>query len=366
MKRLEGTPKADGFRMPGEFERHQGCYIIWPERPDNWRLGGKPAQEVFTKVANTIGKYEPMTVVVSRNQYSNARNMLADYVKVVEMSNDDSWIRDCGATFVINDKGEMRGVDWVFNAWGGLVDGLYFPWDQDDKIAQKMCELEQVDSYRLEDFVLEGGSIHVDGEGTVMVTEECLLSEGRNPHMTKEQIGEKLCEYLGCEKVLWVPNGIYNDETNGHVDNMCNFVRPGVVLLAWTDDQNDPQYARSKEAYDYLTNETDAKGRKIEVHKMYTPAPILITKEESMGVDAIDGTLPRQEGDRLAASYVNYYTGNGFIALPVFNDPNDKKAVELLKSLYPDRKIETIYAREILLGGGNIHCITQQVPENNL
>ena len=362
MKRLEGTPKADGFRMPGEFERHQGCYIIWPERPDNWRLGGKPAQEVFTKVANTIGKYEPMTVVVSRNQYSNARNMLADYVKVVEMSNDDSWIRDCGATFVINDKGEMRGVDWVFNAWGGLVDGLYFPWDQDDKIAQKMCELEQVDSYRLEDFVLEGGSIHVDGEGTVMVTEECLLSEGRNPHMTKEQIGEKLCEYLGCEKVLWVPNGIYNDETNGHVDNMCNFVRPGVVLLAWTDDQNDPQYARSKEAYDYLINETDARGRKLEVHKMYTPAPILITKEESMGVDAIDGTLPRQEGDRLAASYVNYYTGNGFIALPVFNDPNDQKAIDKLKELYPDRVIEPIYAREILLGGGNIHCITQQVP----
>ena len=362
MKRLEGTPKADGFRMPGEFERHQGCYIIWPERPDNWRLGGKPAQEVFTTVANTIGKYEPMTVVVSRNQYSNARNMLADYVKVVEMSNDYSWIRACGATFVINDKGEMRGVDWVFNAWGGLVDGLYFPWDQDDKIAQKMCELEQVDSYRLEDFVLEGGSIHVDGEGTVMVTEECLLSEGRNPHMTKEQIGEKLCEYLGCEKVLWIPNGIYNDETNGHVDNMCNFVRPGVVLLAWTDDQNDPQYARSKEAYDYLTNETDARGRKLEVHKMYTPAPILITKEESMGVDAIDGTLPRQEGDRLAASYVNYYTGNGFIALPVFNDPNDQKAIDKLKELYPDRVIEPIYAREILLGGGNIHCITQQVP----
>ena len=362
MKRLEGTPKQHGFRMPGEFEKHQGCYIIWPERPDNWRLGGKPAQEVFTTVANTIGKYEPMTVVVSRNQYSNARNMLADYVKVVEMSNDDSWIRDCGATFVINDKGEMRGVDWVFNAWGGLVDGLYFPWDQDDKIAQKMCELEQVDSYRLEDFVLEGGSIHVDGEGTVMVTEECLLSEGRNPHMTKEQIGEKLCEYLGCEKVLWIPNGIYNDETNGHVDNMCNFVRPGVVLLAWTDDQNDPQYARSKEAYDYLINETDAKGRKLEVHKMYTPAPILITKEESMGVDAIDGTLPRQEGDRLAASYVNYYTGNGFIALPVFNDPNDQKAIDKLKELYPDRVIEPIYAREILLGGGNIHCITQQVP----
>jgi len=365
MKRLDSTPKADGFRMPGEFEEHKGCYIIWPERPDNWRLGGKPAQEVFTQVANTIGKYEEMTVVVSKNQYSNARNMLDDYVKVVEMSNDDSWIRDCGATFVVNNEGKMRGVDWVFNAWGGLVDGLYFPWDQDDKIAQKMCELEQVDSYRLEDFVLEGGSIHVDGEGTVMVTEECLLSEGRNPHMSKEEIGQKLCEYLGCEKVLWIPNGIYNDETNGHVDNMCNFVRPGVVLLAWTDDENDPQYARSKEAYEYLSSETDAKGRKLEIHKMYTPTPILITKEESLGVDAIDGTLPRQEGDRLAASYVNYYTGNGFIALPIFNDPNDQKAIDKLKELYPDRVIETIYAREILLGGGNIHCITQQVPKHS-
>ena len=350
-------------RMPGEFEKHRGTYIIWPERPDNWRLGAKPAQKVFTEVASVIGKYEQMTMIVSKAQYSNARNMLPDYVRVVEMSNDDSWVRDCGATFVVNDKGKLRGVDWTFNAWGGLVDGLYFPWDSDDKIAQKMCELEAADRYRLDDFILEGGSIHVDGEGTVMVTEECLLSEGRNSHMTKEEIGNTLCEYLNCEKVLWIPRGIYNDETNGHVDNMCNFVKPGEVLLAWTDDENDPQYERSVEALNYLESETDAKGRKIKVHKMYTPSPILITKEESEGVDAVDGTLPRQEGDRLAASYVNFYTGNGFIALPVFDDPNDQKAIDLLQELFPDRKIEPVYAREILLGGGNIHCITQQVPQ---
>ena len=268
MKRLKTIPKQDGFRMPGEFEEHKGTYIIWPERPDNWRLGGKPAQKVFVEVANTIGKYEPVTVCVNKGQFSNAREQLAPYVKVVEMSNDDSWIRDCGATFVVNDKGELRGVDWTFNAWGGLVDGLYFPWDQDDKIAQKMCELEQADSYRLDDFVLEGGSIHVDGEGTVMVTEECLLSEGRNPQLTKEEIEKKLCDYLGCEKVLWIKEGIYNDETNGHVDNMCNFVRPGEVVLAWTEDENDPQYKRSHDAYEYLSNETDAKGRKLVVHKL--------------------------------------------------------------------------------------------------
>ena len=362
MKRLNTIPKEDGFRMPGEFEKHSGTYIIWPERPDNWRLGAKPAQHVFTRVASVIGKYEPTTVIASRNQYSNARGMLPHYVRVVEMSNDDSWVRDCGATFLIDDNGSKRAVDWSFNAWGGLVDGLYFPWDQDDKIAQKMCELENTDRYRLDDFVLEGGSIHVDGEGTVMVTEECLLSEGRNSHMTKEEIEKVLCDYLNCSKVLWIPRGIYNDETNGHVDNMCNFVRPGVVVLAWTDDVNDPQYERSVEAYEYLSNETDAKGRKLEIHKLHIPSPILITKAESLGVDAIDGTLPRQEGDRMAASYVNYYTGNGFVALPVFGDPMDENAVRVLQQLYPDRKIETIQAREILLGGGNIHCITQQVP----
>lgn len=362
MRRLDSIPSQDGFRMPGEFERHSGTYMIWPERPDNWRLGAKPAQHVFTQVANAIGKYEPITMVVSRAQYDNAKNMLADYVKVVEMSNDDSWMRDCGATFVVDDKGNKRAIDWKFNAWGGLVDGLYFPWDQDDKIAMKMAEIEQVDRYRLDDFILEGGSIHVDGEGTLITTEECLLSEGRNSHLTKEEIEQVLKNTLNVQKVLWIPNGIYNDETNGHVDNICNFVKPGVVVLAWTDDETDPQYAISKAAYDYLSSETDAKGRKLEIHKLYCPKPILITAEESMGVDAIDGTLPRQEGDRLAASYANYYTGNGFVALPIFNDPNDKLAIDLLSKLYPDRDIIPIYAREILLGGGNIHCITQQVP----
>ena len=140
------------------------------------------------------------------------------------------------------------------------------------------------------------------------------------------------------------------------------YIASFVVVLAWTEDKNDPQYERSVEAYEYLSKQKDAKGRKLEIHKLLTPAPILITKEESLGVDAVEGTLPRQEGDRMAASYVNYYTGNGFIALPVFGDPHDELAIKTLQELYPDRVIEPIYAREILLGGGNIHCITQQVP----
>lgn len=365
MKKLDTIPKNDGFRMPGEFEEHRRSYIIWPERPDNWRLGANPAQKVFLEVIKKIAKYEEIVVCVSDRQYSHVIGLTneIDNVIVVEMSNDDAWIRDCGATFLVNDKGTLRAVDWCFNAWGGLFNGLYFPWDKDDRIASKMCALEDADRYRLDDFVLEGGSIHCDGEGTLLVTEECLLSEGRNPHLNKLEIEKKLCEYLNVSKVLWIPKGIYNDETSGHVDNICNFVKPGVVVLAWTDDEKDPQYKISNDAYQYLSHETDAKERKLEIHKLYTPNPVLITKEESQGVDSVDGTLPRTEGDRLAASYVNYYTINGAIIMPIFDDEHDTAAVNKLKKLYPDRTIETVYAREILLGGGNIHCITQQVPK---
>ena len=147
------------------------------------------------------------------------------------------------------------------------------------------------------------------------------------------------------------------------MDNIANFVAPGEVVLAWTDDKNDPQYEISKECLDILESETDAKGRKINVTKLYVPKPILINEEESGGVDAVDGTLPRQVGDRLAASYVNYYTANGGVIYPLFDDPMDEKAKETLQKLYPDRKIVGVYAREILLGGGNIHCITQQIPK---
>lgn len=363
-KRIKSTPKKDGFRMPGEFEPHKGCWMIWPERTDNWRAGAKPAQKAFSEVAKAISQFEPVTMCASKKEYDVARYNLPPEIRVVEMSNDDSWMRDVGPTFVINDNGEVRGVDWVFNSWGGLDGGLYFPWDQDDKIAQKVCDIEMVDTYRTENFVLEGGSIHVDGEGTLIVTEECLLNQNRNPHLTKEEIEEKLKEYLNLEKILWIPHGIYNDETNEHVDNIVQYVKPGEILLAWTDDENDPQYEYSKSAYDILSNETDAKGRKLTIHKIYTPTPIKITKEESEGVDVVEGTLPREEGDRQAASYANFYIANGGVIVPLFNDEKfDKLAIETLEKVFPDRKVVGVYAREVLLGGGNIHCITQQQPK---
>ena len=185
-KRITGsTPKLDGYRMPAEFEPQAGVWMLWPERNDNWRDGAKPAQKAFLDVATAILQFEPVTVCVSPAQYQNARERLPRAVRVVEMASNDAWIRDCGPTFLVNGNGGVRAVDWTFNAWGGLVDGLYFPWDLDDQVAQKVCEIERVDSYRTEGFVLEGGSIHVDGEGTVLTTEMCLLSEGRNPDMDR-------------------------------------------------------------------------------------------------------------------------------------------------------------------------------------
>jgi len=359
---ISSTPRKDGYRMPAEFDPHAGSWMLWPERPDNWRLGAKPAQKVFAAVASAISQFEPVTIGVSAQQFRNARHMLPPQVRVVEMSYNDSWIRDCGATFVVNDRGSVRGVDWDFNAWGGLVDGLYFPWDQDDLVARKMCDIERLDRYKA-NFVLEGGSIHTDGEGTLLTTEECLLSEGRNPQLSKEEIEENLKEYLNVQKIIWLNKGVYLDETNGHVDNICCLIRPGVVALTWTDDKTDPQYEISQENYERLQAAADAKGRKLEIHKICQPGPIYITEEESQGVDSIEGTLPRNPGDRLAGSYINFYIVNKGVIMPVFNDPHDQAALSAMQKLFPDRQVIGIPAREILLGGGNIHCITQQQPK---
>jgi agmatine deiminase len=363
-KQLTSTPKSDGFRMPGEFEPHQGCWMIWPERTDNWRLGAKPAQKAFGAVAAAIARFEPVTMCVSQSQYTAAREALPAHIRVIEMSNNDSWMRDVGPTFVVNAHGDIRAVDWAFNAWGGLVDGLYFPWDQDDKIARKVCEIEGVDTYRTDDFVLEGGSIHVDGEGTAIVTQACLLSKGRNPHLNQQQIEENLKNYLNVEKVIWLPNGIYLDETNEHVDNIIHYCGPATVVLAWTDDQTDPQYPFSQAAFEILAAETDAKGRPFTIYKLHIPQTVLITPEESEGVDTVNGTLPRNEGDRMAASYANFYIANNGVIFPAFGDAiHDEEARLILQKVFPDREVVGVYAREILLGGGNIHCITQQQPK---
>jgi agmatine deiminase len=347
--------------MPGEFEPHDGTWMLWPQRPDNWRLGAKPAQHAWVEVARAIVQFEPVTVGVSHEQFENARSLLPHEVRVVELSSNDAWVRDCGPTFVIGDGPKVRLVDWRFNAWGGLRDGLYFPWDKDDLVPLKIAELEGVDVYRAP-LVMEGGSIHVDGEGTVITTEECLLSPGRNPELSRERIEEHLRDYLNVEKVLWLARGIDPDETNGHVDDVAAFVGPGVVVAGWVDDPDDWRRDLLADNFARLAAATDAKGRRLEVHRMPMPAIVEITAEEAWGVDTVEGSIPRRAGDRTAASYVNYYACNGGVVMPVFDDPRDAEAKRLLECLYPERRVVTVPGREIVLGGGNVHCITQQQP----
>lgn len=354
---------ASRFYLPAEWSPHQQTWMLWPQRPDNWRLGAKPAQAAFTRVALAIARFEPVTMGVNADQYENACNRLQHpNIRVVELSSDDAWVRDTGPSFVINAQGELAGMDWEFNAWGGLQGGLYFPWQRDDQVASKILQMERVKRLRTQGLVLEGGAIHVDGEGTLLTTEECLLNPNRNPHLTKDEIEAELQRYLGVEKIIWLPEGLYNDETDGHVDNFCCFVRPGEVLLAWTDDDQDPNFNRCQAALEVLQRSRDAQGRSLKVHKLPLPSPLYATAEECEGVDAVEGTQPRDPGTRLAGSYVNFLIVNGGIIAPSFDLPEDAQAEALLQQLFPEREVVMLPGREILLGGGNIHCITQQQP----
>ncbi len=357
-KRIDSTPKKDGFRMPAEFEPQKQVWMLWPERQDNWRSGAKPAQKTFVNVAKAISEFEPVTVCVSKEQYANARNILPRDVRVVEITSNDAWIRDSGPTFLTNDKGEIRAVDWEFNAWGGLHDGLYFPWDMDMQVAQKVCEIENVDTYHTPGFVMEGGSFHVDGEGTVITTEMCLLSEGRNPDMTKEEIEAKLCEYLNCEKVIWIKDGIDPEETNGHIDDVACYIRPGVVGCIWTDDKDSQFYQACQDAYETLINATDAKGRKLEVHKLCMPKKYVTIKGD-FEIDYVEGTMPRDDGEVSIASYMNFLIVNGGVIVPQYGDENDALALKTIQEWFPDRKAVGVRTEEVAYGGGNIHCITQ-------
>ena len=359
---LDSTPRDDGFAMPAEWEPHERCYLIWPERTDNWRLGAKPAQAAFATVAETVARSEPVTVLASARQWEHARASLSDAVRVVELSTDDAWCRDTGPTFVVDRRtGERRGVDWVFNAWGGLDGGLYFPWALDDLVAAKVCELEGVGRYRAP-LVLEGGSIHVDGEGTCLTTEECLLNRNRNPGLTRAEIEEHLRSYLGVETVIWIPRGVWNDETDGHVDNLACFSRPGRVLLTWTEEPGDPQAGISAEARAVLESATDARGRRLEVGLLPAPGPLTVTAEEAAGVDAAEHAKPRTAGERMAGSYVNFLITNDSVVHPRLDERTDDEAAARLAEEFPGRRIDGVPGREILLGGGNVHCITQQVP----
>lgn len=360
---INSTPRKDGYRMPAEFEEQKQCWILWPERSDIWHHDAKNAQMVFAEVAHAIARYEQITVGVSPEHYDSAVALLDKKVRIAKIPHDDAWARDVGPTFVKNNEGQVRGIDWKFNAWGGLDEGAYSHWDQDDLVASQILEIEEVEKYRTNDYILEGGSIHVDGEGTLLTTKECLLNKNRNNHLTQVEIEDYLKSYLNVEKIIWLDKGLFNDETDGHIDNICCFARPGEVILSWTDDPNSPHYQICMSAYDVLSREKDAKGRSLTIHKLILPQPVFLSSEEDEAIIKRPGTRRSGIDDPLPASYVNFLMCNGAIIMPVFKDPMDELAIKTVQDIFPERTIVPIYSREIILGGGNIHCITQQQPK---
>lgn len=360
------NPINDGFYMPFEGDEHEGTLILLPFRKDTWRKDGVPARENYYEVIKSIAKYEKVYVGVHPRIYEKVIDEIPQGKNILpfKVRYNDAWARDNMPIFVRDNKGRTRCVDFRFNAWGGEVDGLYSNYKDDDKISSIIAKKFGLLSYKLNDFILEGGSIHVDGEGTCLVTSACLLSEGRNPSKEKYEIEETLKVYLNVEKVIWLPHGIYEDETNEHVDNICCFSKPGEVLLAWTNNKNDPQYEYCEECLKVLKKEVDAKGRKLVIHKISLPEPQYMDKNEAKSITAGKyNAKPRKAESRLAASYINFYLGKDFVILPAFGVKEDAIAKKEISKVFPEKEIIQLNSREILLGGGNIHCITMQIPK---
>jgi agmatine deiminase len=333
------TPAEVGFSMPAEWKSHRACYISWPCKPETWFGHEARAKAAYAAVANAISRFEPVIVLTPRRLLAEARHHLGREVQVEEMDLDDAWIRDNGPIFVRSPNGNLAAVGFRFNGWGER----FVPYSRDARVPEVLASRLGLPLYRAP-LVLEGGAIAVDGEGTVLTTESCLLNPNRNPGMTKESIEEALRSYLGVRKVLWLRQGMHHSQVDGHIDGIAAFARPRTVIAGAVEDPSDPNHTILRENRERLGTETDARGRPLEVLDLPFP------------------TLRQLDGLRVAATYMNFYIANGGIVAPVFGDRVDRAALDRLRTIFPDREVAGVRSEHIAVGGGVIHCITQQLP----
>ena len=327
------SPAADGFVMPGEWGEHSACWMAWPCRAEVWNgaSGMMRARRAFAEVARAIGEFERVMMVVNPPDEDGARKLVGAGAEIVPLPLDDSWMRDSGATFVRDNTGAVAGVNWRFNAWGEK----YSPYQKDDAVARGVLDILEMRCYDAP-LVMEGGSFHCDGDGAVMTTEQCLLHTNRNPTLKREDIEKSLRAYLGCETVIWLAGDERDNETDGHVDNVACFCAPGEVLAMDGDGMLGENIRRLREV-------EDNKGRKLEVR--------LVPKPEV-----------REGGEDMLASYINFYPANGGVVMPRFGVKEDDEARGIVAESFPGRRVVQVDARDIVRGGGGIHCITQQQP----
>jgi agmatine deiminase len=333
------APSARGFRMRAEWGPHERCWMAWPSRRELWGDGIDAACAAYAGVARAIARFEPVTMVTREADAADAAARCGGAVDILALPLDDSWMRDFGPTFLCNDGSDVAGVAWRFNAWGDKYRG----YAADAALAGRLLDRLALPRFEAP-FVLEGGAVHSDGEGTVLTTESVLLNPNRGMAASRAEAEALLRDWLGAEKVVWLPAGMVGDETDGHVDNVACFVAPGRVLALAAPDRADPNHAGLAENLALLAAERDARGRALDVVRL-------------------DQTTLRDEtGQPGAASYINFYIANGGIVMPAFMTDEDAPAAATVRAAFPGRAVVQVDARAIVRGGGGIHCITQQQP----
>ena len=334
-----GTPFSDGFSMPAEWSPQSGCLVSWPCNSLTFRGLIGEAETAYAGVISSIASFEPVTVLSDPRTLPVAERSLANIARIVPLELEDSWIRDNGPIFVTSPEGEVAMVDFGFNGWGDKQ-----PYQKDNDAPRVLSEEFGARRYET-GMVLEGGSICVDGEGTLLTTEQCLLNPNRNPSLSRDDIERNLRDCLGVTKVIWLGQGLADDMTDGHVDGVACFCAPKTVMIARTKDDTDPNHDALEENRVRLETSTDAKGRSIEVIDVVQPRP-----REFLGQPITPG-------------YINHFIANGGVVAPEFGIPEDAIAAETLRSVYSDREVVCVNVSAVEVGGGGIHCITQQIPE---
>ncbi|MFD4948410.1 agmatine/peptidylarginine deiminase [Streptomyces sp. NPDC058239] len=334
------------FRMPPEWAPHERTWMAWPGPNPTFGTDAEldEARSAWATVARAVRRFEPVTMVVGPGQEDSARTLLGPDIELAVRPLDDAWMRDIGPTFV-SDGRQLAAVDWTFNGWGAQG---WARWEHDQHIARSVAELAAVPVHS-STLVNEGGAIHVDGEGTVLLTETVQLGKERNPGWTREQVEAEIHAGLGTEKAIWLPRGLAGDYgtygTLGHVDIVAAFARPGTVVAHVQPDPAHPDHEITRETVRILRAATDAAGRSLNVVEV--PAP----------------TVLKADGEWVDYSYINHYLCNDGVVLCAFDDPRDKEAAAIFGELFPDRTVTLVDARTIFAGGGGIHCITQQQPK---
>jgi agmatine deiminase len=325
--------------MPAEWEPHERCWMAWPCRVDFWGDNLIATQRGYADVANAIAEFEPVTMLAPPKDSENARRLCADKVTILPVELDDSWTRDSGPNFVVNSAGELAASVFHFNAWGKKHE----PWGKDAALGHRLAEYLGIPTFSSTVY-MEGGGINVDGRGTVLTTEQCILNDNRNPGLTQDDASEALCEALGVSNVVWLPGDPQDTETDGHVDGIACFLQPGKILVEICPAMGTERYDNTRANLEAARGAKDASGDAFEI----------VTIEEAHEAE--------RRNDIFANSYINFYIANGGIIMSGFGIDRDQDARDQLVTLFPEREVVQVDICDIAIGGGGIHCITQQQP----